>query len=360
MVGRAKNLEWIDDWGRRYNEKRPLVDKFTRKMHALIEELLNDRHIRYSIVESRCKEVESFRRKVGRSEKDYSDPLVEVTDLTGVRVILYYHDDLPLVRSLITEEFALDESSSLDKGEVLRPHEFGYRSVHYTVSLGGKRSDLPEWKAFAQMKAEVQVRTVLQHAWAAISHAIDYKQELDVPTRLRRQLFRLSALLELGDEQFSLIRKQREEIAAQTEKEIEREDPNIEVNFDSVKEFLASSPVVSAIVAEAMACGFNFWGDDIFISKFVSHCHFLELNTIDGLKETLAATTKVSYSQYLRKLRAAESEGWTVTRSFIVLLVLLFFKSKKVSVETLVALGGWDPDTAKRVLHISKETEEEK
>jgi trimethylamine:corrinoid methyltransferase-like protein len=55
------------------------------------------------------------------------------------------------------------------------------------------------------MHAEVHVRTVLQHAWAAISHSLQYKKEDDVPAALRRRLNRLAALLELADQEFTTL-----------------------------------------------------------------------------------------------------------------------------------------------------------
>ncbi len=346
MAGSVKDLEWLEDCVRSYGQKRPLFEQFTEKMRALAEDLLKTKGLRYSIIESRCKEVESFRGKVSRSDKDYSDPLVEVTDLAGIRIILYYHDDLPLVGRLITEEFDLDPSSSHDKADALEPHEFGYRSVHYIVFLKAKRCDLPEWEAFAGMKVEIQVRTVLQHAWAAISHAIDYKQELDVPKQLRRRLFRLSALLELGDEQFSLIRKEREKIVGETADQIERQEPNIELNFDSLKEFLVSSPVVGEIVAEARASGFEVNDEDTFISGLVSHCNFLGLNTIDSLRDSLTAFTKESHSAYFSRLIGGVGDQWEASASFVVLLVLLHVKRYAVSLSKLVDLG-WQERFAK-------------
>lgn len=54
--------------------------------------------------------------------------------------------------------------------------------------------------------------TVLQHAWATISHKLDYKSEVDVPRELRRSLFRLSALLELADKEFVDLRRRTEEL----------------------------------------------------------------------------------------------------------------------------------------------------
>ena len=64
-----------------------------------------------------------------------------------------------------------------------------------------------EWKKFSGIKFEIQIRTVLQHAWSAISHKLEYKTVNDVPKKMRRQLFRISALLEIGDQEFSSLRQ---------------------------------------------------------------------------------------------------------------------------------------------------------
>jgi len=61
---------------------------------------------------------------------------------------------------------------------------------------------------------------VLQHAWASISHALQYKQEQDVPTVSRRKLFRLSALLELADEEFLSLRKEQTEVTLSSSRKI--------------------------------------------------------------------------------------------------------------------------------------------
>jgi hypothetical protein len=63
----------------------------------------------------------------------------------------------------------------------------------------------------------VQVRTVLQHAWASISHALQYKQEDDIPRALRRRLARISALLEVADEEFAELNREHNQLQASTD-----------------------------------------------------------------------------------------------------------------------------------------------
>jgi putative GTP pyrophosphokinase len=67
---------------------------------------------------------------------------------------------------------------------------------------------LPGWAKYKGLKAEFQVRTILQHAWDAISHKLDYKPESPMPRQNRRRLARLAGLLELADDEFSNLKKQ--------------------------------------------------------------------------------------------------------------------------------------------------------
>src|SRR5258706_12139567 len=169
----------VDGFAHEYELKRPLYVEFTEKVKGLLQDILQLAKIRYQVVEHRTKEIPSFREKITRANKQYSSPLQEITDLAGLRIIVYYSEDVAIVCKLIEREFTIDKNSSVDKGSLLQPNEFGYRSVHYVVSLSNTRYSLPEWRSYKGLTAEIQVRTVLQHAWAAISHALQYKNEQD-------------------------------------------------------------------------------------------------------------------------------------------------------------------------------------
>ena len=91
--------------------------------------------------------------------------------------------------------FKVDWDNSVDKRKIHEIDSFGYMSLHYICSMDG-----------FPYRFEIQMRTVLQHAWANMNHDTGYKSGVEIPLEYRRSLSRLSGLLELADEQFSEIR----------------------------------------------------------------------------------------------------------------------------------------------------------
>lgn len=168
--------------------------------------------------------------------KVYSAP-DEVTDLAGVRLVTYYNDDAVRLADIVRSEFAIDEAVSVDKASELEVGEFGYRSIHLVVALSDPRKALAEWRAFASMRAEIQIRSVLQHAWAAISHKLDYKAAIEAPLAMRRPLFQLSALLELADEQFAALRDRSAMIAEHYKADVAKGDLDLPLDVSSLDAF---------------------------------------------------------------------------------------------------------------------------
>ena len=171
-----------------------------------------------ALIEARVKSVPSFAEKILRKRKLYmhpkgtlpADPLARITDLCGGRVIAQTSDQVRAVCQFIEEAFDIDRSNSEDVSQRLRPTEFGYRSVHYIVAIDAKKlrdagvtiAIPPE---ILGLKAEIQVRTLLEHAWADIGHEMTYKTELKVPDRIHRQFASLAAVLEGVDRQFGTL-----------------------------------------------------------------------------------------------------------------------------------------------------------
>jgi putative GTP pyrophosphokinase len=218
----AQTQRTPEEWGRRYQEERRLHAGFAKALDGLLPQLLDQASIPFSQIEYRTKEVPDFVEKLKRKDEKYKDPLTEVTDLVGLRIVLFYLDDVERVGEVIEREFAVDPEHSGDKRALLDPDRFGYLSVHHIVRLSPSRAQLPEWVAYREVCAEIQVRTVLQHAWAAISRKLAYANVRDAPRKLQRNLNRLSALFELADDQFMAIRKSREEIEAEHALQVER------------------------------------------------------------------------------------------------------------------------------------------
>ncbi|WP_444951452.1 GTP pyrophosphokinase [Micromonospora ureilytica] len=232
---------FAQDWGAEYRAARGAYEAFSLRLQSLVIDLLKDAQIDVIQVEARAKDVDSFIEKIDRKGAKYENPIQEMTDLVGLRIITYYLEDVGRVGEILRSQFIIDESNSVDKAAGFDPDRFGYTSVHYILKLSPARGRLAEWRPFKGIRAEIQVRTALQHAWAAVNHKLDYKSTTEAPAKLRRRLFRLSALFELADEQFSELRDERERISTQYEGEVREGHLDIPLNEASLLAYLDDS-----------------------------------------------------------------------------------------------------------------------
>ncbi|MDR2954221.1 MAG: hypothetical protein LBV43_03985 [Prevotella sp.] len=202
-----------------------------------LTKFLNDKKISYHSVTHRIKEFDSFFEKIDR--KKYDNPFDEIEDFCGLRIICYYPHDLKRIGDFIHDEF--DVLESIDKTANLDPDRFGYRSNHYIVKIKKEWANAPNYRDLEEFKAEIQVRTILMHAWADIEHKLAYKKQEQVPTEFRRKLYQLSALLEIADSQFQDLKNEKEDLKKSLVKEKEGEtvfDFSTELNLDSLQTYL--------------------------------------------------------------------------------------------------------------------------
>lgn len=349
-----------------YEKVRPDFVRLTVKLQTLLAELLVARGIAVHLIEGRTKEVVSFREKITRASKAYVDPLAELTDLTGIRIIAYYQDDALAIGSLIEEEFVVRGVSGAGDGE--SPGEFGYRSAHYIVQLSDARASLIEWGGLGGLKAEIQVRTVLQHAWAAISHKLQYKREEDVPRTLRRKLSRLSALFEIADDEFSALKNASGVLMHQISERLSIGDQRIAIDKLSVRRYLETSPKIEKLCKSAGAAGFHFDVDveddlDEEVDKSDSVSQLIQLAGVSGLRtiedlDKAITTTSTAAQAYLSRQYRAENEEepgrWGATPAFICQLMLIGAKASHIRASFLKQMG-WDIGIANRVLRVARE-----
>lgn len=243
------------DWEHQYAALYPRLEAFTEKFHGLVADLLSRNGVEPARTEWRTKSPDSFAEKVIR--KRYQDPFSQMTDLCGLRIVMYYLEDIEAVGAILTQEFHIDPKNSVDKGAETDPDRFGYLSVHYIATLKEPRTLLPEWKPYADMRVEIQLRTILQHAWAAIDHKLRYKGLAESPPELRRALFRLSALLELGDFEFSRIRQNTVQLISQYASDMSEGELEINLNLDSLGAYLEQSEVFRRLTPSAVEAGFQ-------------------------------------------------------------------------------------------------------
>jgi ppGpp synthetase/RelA/SpoT-type nucleotidyltranferase len=219
-----------------FQGERARFESLAAAVGSLLSGLLRADGVDHLPIESRVKTVESFEAKLRL--KKYQNPQVEVTDLCGLRVVTYLEADVLRVVDLVRRTFQIDDVNSVDKSGVLEVDRVGYRSVHYVCQFGPERAHLPEYSTFAGLRFEVQIRTVLQHAWAQIEHDRNYKPGVVLPAALKRRLYLAAGLLEVADREFDAISREVVEYAAEVSSRASRGDLAIELNSTSLRSYL--------------------------------------------------------------------------------------------------------------------------
>lgn len=145
--------------------------------------------------------------------------------------------DIEKIESIIRKEF--DVIEKVDKLTDKGTDRFGYGAIHFIVKLG-KGSAGARYDDLKDLVCEIQVRTVLQDAWAIIDHHLVYKNESDVPTQLQRKLNSLAGLFETADDQFDRVRTERESYVASVRdsRKIPEQFLQNELNHDTFTEYL--------------------------------------------------------------------------------------------------------------------------
>ena len=179
-----------------YRENLPRFLEVKEEILSSLKSTFDEAGLLLAGLESRVKSESSLAGKLELKGQKYKT-LADITDIIGLRIITFYIDDVDKVASAVERLFTVDWENSVDKRKVHEIDSFGYLSLHYICS----RPDFP-------YRFEIQMRTVLQHAWANMNHDTGYKSGVEVPKRYLRNLSRLAGMLELVDEQFSLIRSE--------------------------------------------------------------------------------------------------------------------------------------------------------
>ena len=167
----------------------------------------------------------------------------DITDLSGIRVITFIESDARRVCDLITSSFPIHASDSQDKAINLGVDRFGYRSFHYVCDLGRDRLQLPEYSLYEGLLFEIQVRTVLQHAWAEIEHDRNYKFSGVLPDPLQRRLHLLAGVLEVVDREFVALATDIDRYAEELSKRTRSGDLDVEITTRSLEQYLSEKSV---------------------------------------------------------------------------------------------------------------------
>ena len=198
-----------------YEKYFPIRNLLVRELETRIEEALLPMPTRPN-VKGRVKSFESYFKKYKRLLKNSNSPnSLCVSDLIGFRIICPFLEDLAAVEELLKEAFKVVEVER--KGGDHTYREFGYESIHILIAV--PPDVIEEKKLPCGEIAEIQIRTILQDAWAEVEHELIYKVEftpLDNPAK--RKLAAVNASLSLADIIFQEIRSYQRPLHGELEK----------------------------------------------------------------------------------------------------------------------------------------------
>jgi ppGpp synthetase/RelA/SpoT-type nucleotidyltranferase len=335
-----------------YDEAKELYSAFADEVKRLVEGMLKAQTIKVHSVTSRLKCRGSLAQKIQRFDARYGT-LSDVTDVAGVRIITYLSDQVDKIAGLIEREFFIDKENSVDKRQMSDPDRFGYSSLHQVVSLSEHRAALVEYKRFHVLKAEIQIRSILQHAWAEIEHDLQYKTALAVPTQIRRKFSRLAALLELADEEFLTIRKYIDTYEKNVPAIISNTPDEISIDQTSLPSFIQAYPLLTDLTKAiaAITGGRLALPTPQLIGEHVQELASLEIRTIGDLQKNLEKNEKavLSFARIWLKGSTISEFPKSISVHYLTLLLLAQRFSSPQIFEFLVNHGIGRPDQRKQI-----------
>ena len=319
----------VEDILAEFDRRQEMLAALCAKTKSLIEACLQDASIRYQSVQVRVKTRKKLREKYVDEKKDYRR-LDDITDQAGLRIITYYEDEVDRVAEVITREFDIDTKNSVDKRNT-EPDRFGSSVLNYVCKHLEKRTSDVEYKKFAGISCEIQVASILSHAWSEIEHDwYDLKEAY--PDAIKRRFSRLAALLELAESEFLDIRKSRTQYERSVAVRVGANVPDLPVDAVSLKSFIEQEALVAEIDKSiASVLGTNVLEDlpDNTVETWSRAANLAGIKKIQDVRESLRKY-KLGIPEYVSRCRGEvfppHPEGARISRGLSIyhLSMMLF------------------------------------
>ena len=225
-----------------YRERKPLYEKMKEIIVPRLLTLVKSNGLMVDAVEARVKKEKSLAGKLTLKGHKYAS-LDDITDILGVRVILFYADDVDKVASYVGKVFDVDWDNSVDKRKMHELDSFGYLSLHYVCRIPKEMYEDAAHPELNEIRFEIQMRSALQHVWASMEHDTGYKSDIECPREYLRMLSRLAGMLEMADDEFVRIKNGIATYRRKVESLMQKgEFESIPLDGDGFKSYLSLRP----------------------------------------------------------------------------------------------------------------------
>ena len=343
------NKRRIDEIGIRYVESLKLYEEYAARIRNLIQDLVEVEGVEFYAIEGWAEPPAELLQMLSTlEEKDLAG-----VDLVTIRVLLRFPADVLRIESLIKSEFDVDPSRSLpSNSRVLKdPGRFGYPAVVYILSLSQSRSTLKEWEKYKDLNFRLELRTLLQEAWATILPKVSQTVGRESEEEFTRELFLLGAMLEKADKGFLTLRdeiKSEALLVPPSAKKPEQVTAETVFTDEELYQLFRDDPsLLGKWNANAIEAGFpEFTPDAQYLREsFTYLCKILHASGIDTLSEFRRFLSDMdSEDKGLRQLRTlhdsfSDNQNWRVDPFSALFLLALNFRWDVLKDKDLAGLG---------------------
>lgn len=250
-------------------------------------------------VEARIKTESSLKGKLSLKGDKYQS-LADITDIVGARVVTFYNDEVDKFAAQVEKSFDIDWDNSIDKRKMYKVDQFGYMSLHYICRIPERMYKDETHPNVNKFRFEIQLRSNLQHTWATIYHDTGYKNDVEVPREVLRNLNRLAGLLELADDQFVAIRTFLDDYRRRVKQIVKSGDfSSVELNIDSFNAYLENGGF--DILNRKIATINNMEIEEISLRNFLSVFKNLGFSTLKQLDDFKKEYSELAYEFSIRQ-----------------------------------------------------------
>jgi len=309
QIADRPNADSLDAVLAQFDAKKEHFDDLGKRTRNLIEQLLKVEGIPVQSIHYRVKTRDKIASKYQDPAKNYFK-LTEITDLIGFRIITYYEDDVDRAAEFICAQFVADPRSN--DARVRPADSFGYHALNLVCSYPESRLALAENKAYAGDCFEIQITSILRHAWSEMEHSW-YDLKDSFPEKIKRRYNRLAALIEIAEEEFRELRGQQREFRNSAAVEVKAGVPNLAIDPASLRAFIEQNGLVemtdNGIVLGVLHETPGYAINERAMEMWAKLLHSAGLNTIGDVETSLVQNREavVAYVLGCRQYSVAAS-----------------------------------------------------
>ncbi len=307
-----------------YRENKAVFEQIKRIVVEQLHGYVADFGILVNSVEARVKTEKSLAGKLELKGSKYSS-LSDITDICGARIVTFYSDEVDKFAAKVESNFDIDWDNTIDKRKMHNVDQFGYMSLHYICKIPKEMYYDPNNPKINEYRFEIQLRSILQHAWASVQHDTGYKSDVEIPKEYYRILSRLAGLLEIADEEFCQFRNSIEDYRRRVKQIVSNgKFDEVELNGDSFKAYLDNGGFEK--LNKRIATIGNMEIEEVSVRNFLQVFKSFGFKTLKDLDDFAKKYAELAYEFSVRQFAGKDIDIITSAAGLLALCVVYIFE----------------------------------